>query len=171
MMRRARRRFVDAVNETEKRNELAVHCILKGPAGVRADLHGLALSVSSGRSAFAAVQGAQSLPSPFVELLKSPTWIKAAHDLKPTLLAMTRAGLALDPPWFDTMIAAYLLNPNRRTHTLESVALDVLGYHLWARQGQRKQRKLRRICSTYPIHQRLEKPPKRRRSLLDSCRS
>lgn len=132
------RRFAETIQETESQNDLAIHGVLKGPAGVRAELHGLAFAVPSRRSTYVGVQGAQALPQPFVELLKNPDWMKAAHDLKPTLLALTRAGLALDPPWFDTMIAAYLLNPNRRSHTLESVALDVLGYHLSAGKEEPK---------------------------------
>ncbi|TAJ35184.1 MAG: DNA polymerase I [Nitrospirae bacterium] len=104
---------------------LALACVMSGPSAVMADLQGLALSVSDDKTVFA--------PKPFrplAELLHSPTVIKAAHDLKPALLALHRAGVEVTPPWFDTMIAAYLLNPNRRTHTLEAVALDLLGYRL-----------------------------------------
>jgi DNA polymerase-1 len=130
------REFEDAMNETETQMEFAMQGVLKGPPGVRADLQGLAISVPSGKSAFLTVHGAPSLPRPIAGLLTNGTWTKAAHDLKPTLLALHRAGLALAPPWFDTMIAAYLLNPNRRAHTVESVALDMLGYHVGADKGE-----------------------------------
>ena len=50
--------------------------------------------------------------------------------MKPVLLAAERSGMDLTSPLFDTMVAAYLLNPNRRNYTLEAVALDVLGYQL-----------------------------------------
>ncbi len=108
---------------------LALACVLGGTPGVTADLQGLALSASDEKTMFA-----QRLFRPLVELLQSPTVIKAAHDLKPALLALQRAGVVVAPPWFDTMIAAYLLNPNRRTHQLEAVALDLLGYRLGASQ-------------------------------------
>ncbi|MGH7230590.1 MAG: DNA polymerase I [Nitrospiraceae bacterium] len=133
------RRFTDAIHETETRQEASIHGVLRGLSGVRAELQGVAISVPSGRSAFLSLHGGQSLPPPIVELFINRTWTKAAHDLKPTLLAFNRAGLALEPPWFDTMIAAYLLNPNRRTHTLESVALDMLGYHLGSDKGEEAQ--------------------------------
>jgi DNA polymerase-1 len=56
--------------------------------------------------------------------------------LKPALLALHGAGVEAVEPAFDTMIAAYLLNPNRRGHALDSVALEVLGYQLGTGQDQ-----------------------------------
>jgi DNA polymerase-1 len=126
----AARRFATMVQGSFSEDSLAFHCLLKGPPGVRADLQGLAFSLATGAPVFTSPQGGSYLPKPLIDLLKSPTRVKAMHDLKPALLALNRAGVEVAPPWFDTMIAAYLLNPNRRTHTLESVALDVLGYHL-----------------------------------------
>jgi DNA polymerase-1 len=108
---------------------LALACALGGSSGVTADLQGLALSASDDRTVFA-----QRLFRPLAELLQSPAVVKAAHDLKPALLALQRTAVVVAPPWFDTMIAAYLLNPNRRTHQLEAVALDLLGYRLGAGQ-------------------------------------
>ncbi|HKW86466.1 MAG TPA: DNA polymerase I [Nitrospiraceae bacterium] len=113
---------------------LALQCVLGEAAGVKAELKGLALSASSGATVFVEVEG-RKLFKPLQELLRNQAPVKAAHDLKPALLAMTRTGLAIDGPCFDTMIATYLLNPNRRDHSLESVALEVLGYRLGAHQA------------------------------------
>ena len=33
-------------------------------------------------------------------------------------------------PYFDIMVADYLLNPNRRAHTVEAIAMDLLSYQL-----------------------------------------
>ena len=55
---------------------------------------------------------------------------KVVHDLKSTLLALHQAGIVLRGPCIDTMIADYLLNPNRRDHQLETIALEVLGTRL-----------------------------------------
>jgi DNA polymerase-1 len=120
--------FAKLVDQVAHDAPLAVHGGCTGPPGVRARLNGLALATEK-TTAFVRLQGHVGLPDPLSNLLKGPR-TKAAHDLKPLLVAMEQAGLAMDPPWFDTMIAAYLLNPNRRTHTLESVALDVLGHQL-----------------------------------------
>ena len=58
--------------------------------------------------------------------------LKAVQDLKPTLLALHRQGIEMPGPYFDPMVADYLLNPNRRAHTLEAIAMDLLSYQLGA---------------------------------------
>ncbi|HXF92932.1 MAG TPA: DNA polymerase I [Nitrospiraceae bacterium] len=143
------RRFVDTVGDTDM---VALQCVCSGadgtpePAGVRAILQGLAVSVSNGVTVFAAPPHPESLRAgrpdpvhallePLADLLQSPTRLKAVHDLKLALLALGRAGWELGPPWFDTMIADYLLNPNRRSHSLETVAMDLLGYRLGVGQA------------------------------------
>ncbi len=108
---------------------LGVHGVLTGEPGVRARLQGLALSDPAGETVF--VQGdVPEWPPPVNALFRGDGYLKAAHDLKPFLLASLREGLAMDAPWFDTMIADYLLNPNRRDHTLEVVALETTGRRL-----------------------------------------
>lgn len=124
------RRFVESLAPGEP---IALHGFLGGGGAVTAELQGLALADSNGKAAFARWRKAEPL-KPLAELLKSPMRLKVVHDLKPVLLAMHRAGLDLPEPHFDTMIADYLLNPNRRTHTLEAVALEVLGYHAGAKR-------------------------------------
>jgi len=125
------RRFAD---QAARQGLLAIQCLLGEATGINAKLQGLALSTSNGQTVLGVVEG-RTLFNPLRELLRNPTLIKAAHDLKPVWLAMQRAGLELGGPGFDTMIATYLLNPNRRGHTLESVAFEVLGYRLGAHQA------------------------------------
>ncbi len=67
---------------------------------------------------------------PITALLHDNTRTKVVHDLKATLVAFHRIGLTLEGPYLDTMVADYLLNPNRRDHQLETVALEVLDHRL-----------------------------------------
>lgn len=127
-------RFAEVCQQSAPGEALALHGVLKGAAGVRAGLEGLALSISE-KMVFLPLSGTLfQLPRPLRELLERSDRMKAAHDVKAVLLALGHTGLQWTPPWFDTMIAAYLLNPNRRAYTLESVALDVLGYHVGAQR-------------------------------------
>jgi DNA polymerase I len=61
-------------------------------------------------------------------VLEDPAVGKAGHDLKYTLLALRRAGVRLDGIEFDAMLASYLLEPGRREHDLDSLALQHLGH-------------------------------------------
>lgn len=108
---------------------VGVACLLGGEAGVRAEVQGCALGLLDGGAAF--VQGeAQGWPRPITGFLRDAHRPKAMHDLKPALLAFRRQGVEVQGPYFDTMVADYLLNPNRRAHTLEAVAMDQLSYQL-----------------------------------------
>jgi len=124
------RTFFESVKTVGPDEAIALHGTLSGPIAVRATLRGMALSLVDGPTAFARIDGAGQWFGEFLDLLKSQTRLKALHDMKPVLLAAERSGMDLTSPLFDTMVAAYLLNPNRRNYTLEAVALDVLGYQL-----------------------------------------
>ena len=60
-------------------------------------------------------------------LLEASPPAKVGHDLKRALLALGAEGLRMSGLAFDTMIAAYLLDPDRRGYGLDGVARDVLG--------------------------------------------
>jgi DNA polymerase-1 len=63
---------------------------------------------------------------PLVELLEDPGVSKVGQNLKYDLLVLRRAGVDLRGIGFDTMIASYLLDPGRREHGLDSLALQHL---------------------------------------------
>ena len=107
---------------------LAVHCLRTGGPGVRVEVHGIALS-SSRKTAFIPID-VQDYMRPITSLLHDPTRTKAVHDLKAALLAFHRIGVTFAGPYFDTMVADYLLNPNRRDHQLDTLALEILGERL-----------------------------------------
>ncbi|MET0515503.1 MAG: DNA polymerase I [Nitrospiraceae bacterium] len=119
------------VRSLSEKDVIGLHCVLSGEVGVRAELQGMAIGTAAAKTAF--VQGGRAdWPGPVLELVCKSQRMKAIHDLKPALLALYRQGVMVESPVFDTMIADYLLNPNRRGHTLESLAMDVLGHQLGA---------------------------------------
>jgi DNA polymerase I len=64
--------------------------------------------------------------------LGNPEIKKIGHDLKTIKLFLNKAEVVLDGLFFDTMIAAYLVNPSRSSYSLEDVAWDHLGKSLKA---------------------------------------
>ncbi len=52
---------------------------------------------------------------------------KIGHDLKRAIVRLRREGIDVGGQLFDTMVASYLLNPNRSDHLLHAVALEQLG--------------------------------------------
>ncbi|MCX5708011.1 MAG: DNA polymerase I, partial [Candidatus Omnitrophica bacterium] len=72
------------------------------------------------------------LSSQVISALVDPKIKKTGHDLKTIKLFLNKADIALDGLFFDTMIAAYLVNPSKSSYSLEDVAWDYLGKSLKA---------------------------------------
>jgi DNA polymerase-1 len=66
-----------------------------------------------------------SLLSPF---LGDQKVAKIGHNLKYDLIILNNAGISVKGPLLDTMIASYLLNPNKPNHSLEEVSFEYLSY-------------------------------------------
>ncbi|WP_455244955.1 DNA polymerase I, partial [Petrachloros mirabilis] len=120
-------RFVSTLPES---GPLGVHCLLAGGMGVQAEVKGIAFS-SGDKTAFIPLD-VQTFVRPITGLLHDHVHTKVVQDLKATLLAFHRIGVTLAGPYVDTMIADYLLNPNRRDHQLETIAFELLGERLGA---------------------------------------
>lgn len=61
-------------------------------------------------------------------LLENPNKLKIGQNLKYDLLVMRRAGIVVQGADFDTMIASYLANPAAKSHGMDALAADLLGY-------------------------------------------
>ena len=66
--------------------------------------------------------------APLRELLADPAVVKVGHDLKRSLVACRRVGVALAGPLKDAMVASYVLDPGRRRHDLAALSTDFLGF-------------------------------------------
>ncbi|MBA5867904.1 MAG: DNA polymerase I [Nitrospira sp. CR1.3] len=116
------------VENLPKGNPLGVRCLFFGGSGPQAAMQGMALSTGE-ETAFIPLD-VHTYMRPITALLHDGTRSKVVHDLKATLLAFHRIGVTLAEPYFDVMVADYLLNPNRRDHQLETVALELLNHRL-----------------------------------------
>jgi len=59
-------------------------------------------------------------------LLENPKVSKIGHDLKELKLALAKEGIDLKGLEFDTMVAAYLLNPSKAQYSLADIVWDYL---------------------------------------------
>jgi DNA polymerase-1 len=65
---------------------------------------------------------------PLRDLLEDPSVKKTAHNSKHDVLVLRRAGINLQGLDFDTMLASYVLDPGRRSHGLDVLAMEFLDY-------------------------------------------
>jgi DNA polymerase I len=71
---------------------------------------------------------------PFVELLEDAAVGKVGHDLKQDVLRLRREGVLLRGLGFDAMLASYVLDPGRREHGLDALALQHFGAKVESRE-------------------------------------
>ena len=64
--------------------------------------------------------------APLRAMLEDPAVRKTGQNAKYETLALRRAGVELRGLEFDTMIASYVLDPGRRSHGLDVLALEFL---------------------------------------------
>lgn len=118
---------------------MAIRTLQHGGEGRSGRLRGIALSrggetlvlasASGGEGLLAAADDPFTLPAPLDALLRDPALALAGHDLKRDFHAL---GLAAEPPerractGFDTLLAAYVLNPGRSTYRLDDLAQEHL---------------------------------------------
>jgi DNA polymerase-1 len=60
-------------------------------------------------------------------LVEDPVRAKIGQNIKYDWIVLQRCGLAPAGKIFDTMVASYLINPTKRAHSLDQIALDFLG--------------------------------------------
>ncbi len=127
-----------AVAAIRAAGEAAIQCAAAGHDPLRAELQGVGVCPGPGSPAyFFGVSGLEDLRA----LLGSLSLKVDAHDYKAAWLALRRARIAVPPPRSDTMVAGYLLNPNRRSPALETLVQEHLGEPLGHASPARKPKK------------------------------
>lgn len=102
-----------------------------------AKLVGISISTSEGRAYYIPVGHVDSKNIPLnvvkkflSEILEKDNFNIIGQNLKYDYKIFRQLGISPNIPHFDTMIAAYLLNPNEKKFNLEELALKYLGYRM-----------------------------------------
>ncbi|MGH2454252.1 MAG: DNA polymerase I, partial [bacterium] len=114
--------------EVAGRSPVGVHLSRAPGHPLSAPVVGVAMTAEGGRAAYLALAGA--IPPPLAAWLADGAVAKVSGDVKGDDHALRRAGVTPGGWDFDVAIAAYLLNPGKRTHTLETAAWEFLNWRL-----------------------------------------
>jgi DNA polymerase I len=129
---------VDAlVAEARKAGRVSLGFVVTSPEPMRARILGLALSHEPGMAVYLPLGHSRlELPDPpslvdvlsrLRPLLEDPTVRKVSGNAKRDLVALARHGVKMAGLGFDALVASYLLNPGRRTYSLDDLAFEFLG--------------------------------------------
>ncbi len=104
---------------------------------MRAELVGVSFSMNSDRAFYIpcghryedapAQLSAETVIERIRPLVEDPARVKIGQNIKYDWIVLARCGLSFSGRLFDTMVASYLINPTKRAHNLEQIALDFLG--------------------------------------------
>ncbi len=146
-------RVADFAAEMRAARTIAVDTETTGTDPMRADLVGISLSAAEGEAYYLpfghtppsvttdvdgnpvlALDAAEPVPNlppvtspemaPLRELLADESVQKVGHNIKYDMIVLERAGAPLDGVFFDTSLASYCLDPGKRQHGLDVLALD-----------------------------------------------
>lgn len=102
-----------------------------GLDALQAALVGIAFSWEKGTGYYVPLpeneQETQQILAELRPFFENPQIEKIAHNLKYDLKVLARHGVQVSGPFYDTMIAHYLINPDRR-HTMDLLAASYLHY-------------------------------------------
>jgi DNA polymerase-1 len=126
-----------AVAEARAAGQAAVGVVVTSPQAMRARPLGVALSWGRGRSVYVPLAhvGLDCPPGlsekdaleALRPLLEDPAVRKASAHAKRDHVVLDRLGVRLEGLAFDALLAAYLLDPGRRSYALEDLAMEHLG--------------------------------------------
>lgn len=60
-------------------------------------------------------------------IMENPEVMKTGHDIKQDILLLKKYGIEAEPIGFDTMVAAYLLNPTKGSYRIRDISQEYLG--------------------------------------------
>ncbi len=117
--------------------ELAVDTETTSKSPMLAELVGISLSVKPDTAYYIPIAHAylgvpEQLSKEYVidkmkEVLESPKVKKIGHNIKYDHIVFRNSGISMKGIAFDTMLASYLLNPNKNNHNMTDAAMDNLG--------------------------------------------
>ena len=125
-------------------------------------IRALILSVEAGEVSYLSVKGKEI--AEFAEALANERIMKIGHNIKASILALTKVGIGVKGPLFDTMLAHYLIEPEA-SHDLGIIANQYLGFPLGADKSEIDQA-MERVDIALQLKARLQKELETRKHSL-----
>ncbi|MCX5643974.1 MAG: DNA polymerase I [Phycisphaerae bacterium] len=129
-------KFETFLAQLRKQTLISVDTETTSVNAMRAELVGLSFSWEPGRAFYLAVKG--PLGSKHLDIatvrrelgpiLADERVKKIGQNLKYDMTVLRNAQMPLGGVYFDTMVASYVLDPERLSHSLDNLALDFLNY-------------------------------------------
>lgn len=121
--------LMSLLEELSQAQELAVSVQTTGVDPFTAELVGVSLSSREGLAYYVPSNGkwrTSEVIAALKPLLERKNIRIIGQDIKFDMEVLARHGIEIESPAFDTMVAAYVLNPTRQTFSLDSLSVEYL---------------------------------------------
>jgi len=123
--------FKKLTDELEKQGEFAIDTETSSLDPLSAELIGISLSWQTGKAYYIDFQSVVDADlHPLRQILNNTDVKKIGHNIKFDMESLDTAGLPLQGIYYDTMLAAYLLNPGERRLKLDTLVFSEFGYQM-----------------------------------------
>lgn len=130
--------FEELIKHLESANMFALDTETTSKNAMQADLVGISFSINPNEAYYIPCghdysDAPKQLDKVYVlerlkQLLENPEIKKVGQNIKYDWIVLARHDVNLAGVLFDTMLASYLLNPSKRAHSLDQIALDFLDH-------------------------------------------
>ncbi len=130
--------FLELVRALQEAGTVAIDTETTSQDPLKAELVGLSFAIRNDQAFYipcghtsqdaSAQLGREAVLQTLKPLLEDPGIKKIGQNIKYDWLVLNGCGIALDGVFFDTMVASYLINPSKRAHNLDQIALDFLDH-------------------------------------------
>ena len=130
----------DLIERLKDGGEFAIDLETTHKEPMKADIVGISLSTKKDEAFYIPVSheypsAPEQLKRDFVlktlkPLLEDQGIKKSGQNIKYEIMVLSNAGINIQGVFFDTMLASYLINPSKRNHNLENIALEYLDYKM-----------------------------------------
>jgi DNA polymerase-1 len=135
----------EAVEDAKALGRLAISLLPAEPGNLSRPVLGIGLAVEPGVGLVVPVGGKwteKDVLGRLAPALTDASLPKVGHDLKTAWKFLSHREIDLRGIGFDTMIASYVLNPSKRSHGLEGLAMEVLQESLAKPEASKGQKSL-----------------------------
>jgi DNA polymerase-1 len=126
------------VKKLKKAKEFALDLETTSKHPTRAEMVGISFSWAEGEACYIPVShrylgvpeqlDKQKVVEALKPLLEDAKLKKFGHNIKYDLIVLANEGVALKGVTFDSMLASYVLDPSKRQHSLDDLAMEMLGH-------------------------------------------
>lgn len=118
--------------QLRKAPEICLHTVKSEGSPLRMEMVGIGLGLSPQTTWYIPLNGAlgkKKVLEALKPVFEDSSLLFYGHDIKSDYQALANEGINLANMHFDTLLAAYLLNPQQRRHSLEDLVLDLFSCH------------------------------------------